>query len=491
MGIIQQQSIRSTIYTYAGVLLGFVTVALLFPRFLTPEQIGVINLLVAYAMVFGQLGTLGFSNAIVRFFPYFRNKNKGHHGFLSILLATGLAGFILFLVLYFIIKPYVLASNVDSSPLFIEYYSYIIPLTFFLLYFTLLETYSNVLYNTTTATFLKEFLQRMLILISLLLFVFNVADFNHFLFFYCATFAVIAFALLFFLRKEGELQIRKPLLKIPLLKGMFSISAFGFITGFSHLAIMKIDVIMLNQFYSSAETGIYATTFYFGTLIILPSRTINRIASTVIADAFKTKNIQTLRDVYLKSCVNQYILGSYLLLGIWLNIDNIFKIIPPEYEAGKYVIFFIGMSNLIRMTGGIDTALIGYSKYYKYNTLFIFLLLFFSVITNLILIPILSLTGAAIASTISVLLFVIIKFVFIKKKFDFQPYNIRYVYVLLISLGIYFLIAQLPAFSNPYLDVFVRGCLITGLFVPLVYLSKASSDVNKIIEDKIFIYFKS
>jgi len=189
--------------------------------------------------------------------------------------------------------------------------------------------------------------------------------------------------------------------------------------------------------------------------------------------------------------VNQYILGSYLLLGIWLNIDNIFKIIPPEYEAGKYVIFFIGMSNLIRMTGGIDTALIGYSKYYKYNTLFIFLLLFFSVITNWILIPILSLTGAAIASTISVLLFVIIKFVFIKKKFDFQPYNIRYVYVLLISLGTYFLIAQLPAFSNPYLDVFVRGCLITGLFVPLVYLSKASSDVNKIIEDKIFIYFKS
>lgn len=492
MGLIQQQSIRSTIYTYTGVLLGFVTVALLFPKFLTAEQIGVISLIVAWAMILAQIGTLGFNAAIIRYFPYFRDKEKGHMGFSVILMATGLIGFLLSLIIFFIVKPYVVSWNETSSPLFIENIYYIIPLTFFQLYFLLLDSYSNALYNTTTATFLKEFLQRILILFVLVLFILQMIGFESFVFFYCTTFYIITIILIIYLRQNGEFKLSTRFLASNkhLRKDIISISAFGFLTGFSNLAIMKIDVIMINEFFDSAESGIYATTFYFGTLIILPSRAINKIASTIIADAFKDDDKPTLKNIYYKSCLNQFILGSFLFLGIWLNIDNIFKIIPAEYAAGRYVIFYIGLSNLIKMTGGIDTALIGYSKYYKVNTIFIFLLLVFTVATNWFLIPRLGLTGAALASMISVLLFVLIKFVFIRSRFGLQPYNAKYIYLFFGFSIIYILVNLIPTVPYTFVDIFIRGTALTILFVPMIYFSKISPDINQILDVNFNRYFK-
>lgn len=413
-------------------------------------------------------------------------------GFSVILMATGLIGFLLSVIIFFIIKPFVVAWNQISSPLFIENLYYIIPLTFFQLYFLLLDSYSNALYNTTTATFLKEFLQRILILFVLVLFILQIIGFESFLFFYCTTFYIITIILIIYLQRKGEFKFSTKFLASNkhLSKGIISISAFGFLTGFSNLAIMKIDVIMINEFFDSAESGIYATTFYFGTLIILPSRAINKIASTIIADAFKDDDKATLKNIYYKSCLNQFILGSFLFLGIWLNIDNIFKLIPAEYAAGKYVIFYIGLSNLIKMTGGIDTALIGYSKYYKVNTLLIFLLLLFTVATNWFLIPRLGLTGAALASMISILIFVVIKFVFIRSRFGLQPYNLGYVYLFLGFCAIFIIVNFIPALPYTFVDIFIRGIALTVLFVPMIYLSKISPDINQLLEVNLNRYFK-
>ena len=55
--------------------------------------------------------------------------------------------------------------------------------------------------------------------------------------------------------------------------------------------------------------------------------------------------ILLLMKFYAKSTINQLIVGELLFLGIWANIHNIFKILPAEYEAGKYVIFFIGIND--------------------------------------------------------------------------------------------------------------------------------------------------
>ncbi len=62
---IAKQSYKGIVYTYLGIILGFITVGILFPRFLKPEQIGLISILLSYATIFGQAANMGFPVVII------------------------------------------------------------------------------------------------------------------------------------------------------------------------------------------------------------------------------------------------------------------------------------------------------------------------------------------------------------------------------------------------------------------------------------------
>ncbi len=155
MGIIQRQAIKGTIYTYIGVVIGFVTAGILFPNILLPEQIGVTKLLVTFSLLFARLADLGFTGVANRLFTYFRNKEKKHNGFLFIALSVALVGFLISIILYFILKPYIIEDSIGKYAFFVEYIYYLIPLIFFTLIFNTLDTYNKVLYDAVLGTFIK------------------------------------------------------------------------------------------------------------------------------------------------------------------------------------------------------------------------------------------------------------------------------------------------------------------------------------------------
>ena len=92
MGIIRQQAVKGTIYSYLGVIIGFITTAIIFPRILSTEEIGLLKLLVSFSVFFlHNLASLGFTNVINRLFPWFRDKNSGHNGFVIVALLISFA----------------------------------------------------------------------------------------------------------------------------------------------------------------------------------------------------------------------------------------------------------------------------------------------------------------------------------------------------------------------------------------------------------------
>ena len=86
MGIIIKQSIRSTIITYLGIAIGTVNVLWLYPKYFTPEQIGILRLLQDIPFLLSLFVRLGASNIIDRYFSYYRDDEKKHNGFLFIIL---------------------------------------------------------------------------------------------------------------------------------------------------------------------------------------------------------------------------------------------------------------------------------------------------------------------------------------------------------------------------------------------------------------------
>ncbi|MCC5929688.1 MAG: polysaccharide biosynthesis protein [Cyclobacteriaceae bacterium] len=472
----------SSAYTYAGAILGFVITAILFPRFLTGSEIGVLSLLVSYSMIFAQLGTLGFTSATVRYFPYFRSE-KHHNGFLSMLLITGVTGAILVTVLFFILLPYLRSSNLENSPLFAHFLLLIVPLAVFQLFFFLFDVYCSALFDSTIGTLLKEFVQRVFILISLLMYLLGAVQFEGFTFLYVASICAVTIILIMYLTVRGQFVLKPPDLSYsrPYLKGMAGVSFFGLLNGFSNFASLRIDAIMVNEFFDTSAVGIYTTTFYFGILVALPSRALYKIASPMIAEALKTSDFRALRDIYTKSCMTQFITACFLFMGLWINIDNIFLLLPDEFKAGKYVILYIGLANVIKMGSGVSEGLIAYSKWYKVITWFMLAFLGATVLSNLALIPLMGIDGAALASLIAVSMYSLLRFWFVRIKFHLQPYSLKYLWVvfaLILSLGI---CSVMPTLPNMPFDLAIRSALGAGVFVPVIYFSKASQEINDMI----------
>ena len=86
MGVIIKQSIKGTLVSYGGAILGYVNLLLLFPLVFSTEQIGLYRVLIdaaAFFVIFSQLGILNIS---IKYFPYFQDIKKKHNGFLVYIL---------------------------------------------------------------------------------------------------------------------------------------------------------------------------------------------------------------------------------------------------------------------------------------------------------------------------------------------------------------------------------------------------------------------
>ena len=71
-----------------------------------------------------------------------------------------------------------------------------------------------------------------------------------------------------------------------------------------------------------------------------------------------------IETIYKKSALNLFIIGSFLLLGIWANIDSIFSLLPKSdiYAQGKWVVLLIGLGRVADMMTGLNTEILVNSK---------------------------------------------------------------------------------------------------------------------------------
>lgn len=483
MGEIRRQSTKGAVYITIGVLFGFVIQALIFPKILAVNQIGLIAVLISYASLFAQFASLGFNNTIIRMFPYFRDQTKKHNGFLFIAIMVVLAGTLLAVIIFFLIKSYLVEKSIQKSPLFVEYIYYIIPLFFFLLLFMILDNYNKVLYNSVRGLLLKEVGRRVFILAAILAYFFGFLNFANFVNAYLLSVALPAILLVVYLIRQNQfhLQPRIGYLNKDLAKSMASVSLFGLFTGGTNIISLHIDRIMVDDKLGLAATGIYTTVFFFGTLVKLPARSVGRISSVFIADAWKNDNRSLIQDIYSKSCLNQFIIALLLLIGIWVNIDNVFEILPAKFEAGRYVILFIGLAFLIDLLSGTSGLIVQTSRHYKVQTYLKLLLVLLLIITNLIFIPILGITGAAIATAVSKLIQHTVKYIFLRVKYKMEPYNYKFLLVLIIGIIAYLIGYSIPNFDHYIVDILIRSSIVTIIFVSLILLFKISEDIGQMV----------
>lgn len=483
MGIIQKQSFYSSLTLGIGILLGFVTSGYLLPNFFTEEQNGLLTLLNSYSLIYSQVAMMGLSTVIIRFYPHIKDIHQHRPQFLLFITLLGLAGFTLFLGFYYFTKPF-FKSVFEASPLFSQYYFLLIPWTFAVLFFFLYDAYSTAIQKPVRGFLLKDVVQRILILGSISAYILYTLRFADFMWAYTAAILLPTLLLALLLIREGHFNLGFDFIRSYRVhfKDMSKVAGYSFLLGLTYVGVTNVDAIMIERYMDLEAAGIYGRNMFFGVLVALPYRILHKSASGLLASQFKQNDLTAVKNIYYKSCLNQLIIGLFLFCMMWINIHNIYQIIPKSYEAGKYVIFFLGLGNLINMAGGVNTAVISYSPYFRWNTYFVVGLLILIIITNIALIPLYGITGAALATAISILIYNAGMYLLLFAKYKFQPFNIRHLLVIVYALLGLGACAALPVISNYLLDLAVRCVVFASLFGSLVLLTRISPDMNGFLE---------
>ncbi len=480
MGVVQRDSFRITVISYAGAAIGYLNKILLFTNFLETEQVGLANLIVSLSLIYAQFAALGSRNIVIRFFPFFNNPKNHHHGFLFGMIAIATGGFVLATLLLLIVREPFLLLYRDSSPLLVEYAFYLIPLALANVYYNLFEAYLRSLYDNLLPSLAHEIILRILITLSITLFATGIITFPLFVLIYVVANCMPAVLLVLYTAAKGWLLIKpvySPLLrrlgKIMLVYGLFSL-----LTNLSTFLFVSIDGLMVAGMIDLGAAGIYTTMVFLTSIMLIPFRSMVKVSAPIVAQMWKNRAIGEIQSVSRKASAGSMVVGAALFVMIWVNIDAIFQLMPEAYSAGRHVFLILGVGKLFDMSAALTSTILVTSKKYRFDLVFTLAMVAAAIAFNYLLIPVFGINGAALASMITLVLFNLLRILFIRYHFGIIPFRKKQIWIPVIITIIVLMTFMIPATGRFWLDVISRSTVAMLLFLIPVKMLHVSPELE-------------
>jgi len=490
MGIVLHQSIKNTVITYFGFGIGAINALFLYTNFLGKTHYGMVAFLLSAANIMMPLMAFGVHNTLIRFYSKC-NSEPEREKFLSFMLWMPLLLIVpICSITYFFydqIAFYILKENPTVKP-----FLWLIPIIGICMgYFEIYYAWVKVHMQSVFGNFISEVLVRIVILLMLFGVHWNWLSKDAFIYG-----LVLAYFLQFVAMKAYAMYVKMPVFSFAIphnFKEIFGYSFFIILAGSVAVLLMDFDKVMIPAYENIGSNALYSVAIFIATVIAVPSRAMLQIIYPITAKLISENKQEELRDLYKKSAINLQVFGGYVMLGVFLNIKEIYHLIPHEYSGGILVVFLIGLSKFYDVILGNNNAIILNTKYYRWVLFFGLLLVFLMIVLNMIFIPMYGIEGAALATLISVIVYDSIKLWFVVRKMDLFPFTNKTVH----SFGIIILVFVLFYYWDfPFyaiVNIVLKSILITGVYIYLTYRWRISVEINAAIDlflEKVRVVFK-
>ncbi len=490
MGVIQRQGIKQAIVTYIAIAIGAVNLLYIYPKYLTEDQFGIIRFVNAAAALVLPFVMFGSASLIIRFFPHFRDDDNKHNGWLAYNLGLVGIGFSLFLLFVYLFQDTIYEYYGDKPDLYLDYLPYAIPFVFFMAILNILGKYSSNFHRIVVPPIFSNLLLKIAVPTLVILFSLGWFDFQKIFDYTVFFYGIATVATCLYLKHLGQFFFKVNLKAYTkkVRREMFTFASYGMFGTMSAVVATQIDLVMLGNLADLKKVAIYSIAFFISDVIDVPRRALEGISNPILSDAFKKGDTAKIAHLYSKTALTQLTIGTLLFIGIWASIDDLFSIIPNggKYMEGKYIVLVLGIGTLIDQATGINTYIIGYSRFFRFNFWLILLMAFINIGNNLLFIPIFYGMGAAIATMISKFVYNFIKTAFVWKKLKIHPFSTKYFVLLIFGLLAYFAGTRVPSFShNMFTIIFglgLRSAVIALIFISGIYYFKVSEEVNDLID---------
>ena len=485
MGIVFKQSFNNTLILFLGFAIGGLNVLFLYTHFLEAEYFGLITFLLSAANMIMPLIVFGMQHTIIKFFSSYKNQHEQDSFLLTAILLPMLI--IIPLALLGVVFYQQIAEFLARENIIIEKYTYTIFFTaIFMGYFEVFYAWSRVQMKSVFGNFIKEVFARICISILLFAVYFDWIDANQFIYA-----VVLVYLLRMIIMKLYAFSLYFPKIEwngLPKnIREILSFSLYIIMAGSAGTILLEIDKFMIPQMKYIAEVAYYSVGVYIASVIGIPSRAMQQIINPITARELNNNNLEEVEVLYQKSSLNLLIVGGLLFLLINVNIEELYNIIDrEEYTVGIYVVFVISISELIKLSLGTNGAILTNSRYYKMLFYYAIGMAISVILLNRLLIGSMGIQGAALATLIVVALFSLLKIIYVNKKMKMQPFTKKTATLLglITFLFLIFYFIDLPFHS--LVNILIKSCLITFIFVFTVVKLKLSDDMNLMVNR----YFK-
>ena len=479
MGIVLNQSLKNTIITYIGFGVGGINTIFFFPKILGDTYYGLSNYILSGANLIMPLFAIGMQNTLIKFYSQCINEEEENR-FLSFTVLVPLVLCIPLLLLGLFFFDDIAAIIPKKNELATEYL-WLIPFTgFCMAYFEIFYAWARVHMHSIFGNFIKEVGLRVFSLFALIAVYFNFLTVVGFIYVTAGIYLVAFLVTMFyaFKIKKPQFQFSLP----PNLKEILIYTFYIILSGSVANLLLDGDKIILGQFMELKNIAYYSVATYIALVISVPSRAMHQIVYPITAKLMHENNNDELNDLYKKTSINLQMVGGFVMLGIFVNINKLYEMMPPVYAGGITVVFMIGISKYFDLILGNNNAIIFNSKYYRMVLFLGLMLVFLTVTLNLFFIPRYGIIGSAFATLLSITLYSLAKLLFVVKRMHLFPFTKQTLYSIALTLVLFlaFYFWEFP--FNPIISIVLKSILVTIAYVYFNYKFEISIEINREID---------
>ncbi len=479
MGIVLNQSLKNTIITYVGFGIGGLYTLYLFPVLLGATYYALTNYILSSANVIMPLFAIGMQNTLVKFYSQYETETEREQ-FLSftvlfpllMCIPIGIIG----LFFYDDISFFVSKKNAV-----VKEFLWLIPFTgLCMAYFEIFYAWARVHMHSVFGNFIKEVGLRLLTLLALIGVYFKWLSVTQFIY----VTAGIYF-LAFILTMLYAFYVKKPNFQFAIpfnVKNIMEYTFYIILSGSVANLLLDGDKMILNQYMKIENIAYYSVATYIALVISVPSRAMHQIVYPITAKLMHENKHDELNDLYKMTSVNLQMVGGFVMLCIFVNINQLYELIPKEYSGGIFVVFMIGLSKYFDLILGNNNAIIFNSKYYRMVLFLGLFLVFLTVALNMLFIPGYGILGSAFATLLSITLYSLAKLLFVVKRMRLYPFTVQTLYSMAITFVLFlvFYFWQFPFY--PLIGIALKSIFVTIAYVYFNYRFVISQQINDVID---------
>ena len=482
MGIVFKQTSWNIVTISIAILIGGVNTLYFYPEFLKDDYYGLVVFLLATSNLLQPLMSFGAQHTIIKFFSSFNDEKKKDQ-FLSSVIFLPL--FFIIPITFLVVQFHdIIAQFLSVKNPIIESYVWVIFLVSFATsYFEVFYSWSRVQFKSIFGNILKEIYPRISVLFLLILVSFEVLNKENFVWWLTGLYYLRLILMIVY-----SFYLYKPVFSITIpdnFKEILSYSFYILLAGSAASFLIDIDKYMIPQKQAISQTAYYAVAVFIATVVEIPGRAMFQILNPLVAKSLNDQNYSELKYLYKKSSENLLLISGLFFLLINLNIDSFYLLLNNQfYSNASLVVLIISSAKLIQMSFGCGPAILATSTFYRITLPFSISMAISVYLLNDYLIDLYGINGAAISTFIVLLIFTILKILYIVFKIKIQPYSLNSLKILFSIFIVYLINYFINLDYNPLLNIFIRSVGITILYLIMIYFFGISQKLKNLLNLK-------